>query len=169
MSWVHLQTGSFYDVTFANIEMTTRYYDPSWWGLAEPIYISICPRNSSTTVGSASNVRFVNITATSENGIFLSGSEASYLKGLHFTNVSVNLARSTNFSGGYHDYRPGCQGLVEHRMSGIFMQFIEDVWMQDVVLRWKKADLSDWGLPLDFTSSTVNGMHLLNFGHTYSS
>ncbi|XVE96033.1 hypothetical protein REPUB_Repub02eG0186600 [Reevesia pubescens] len=32
--------GNVSDVTFSNINISTRYYDPSWWGRAEPIFYS---------------------------------------------------------------------------------------------------------------------------------
>jgi hypothetical protein len=148
--------------------MSTRYYDPSWWGLAEPIYITACPRTPTTKVGSITNVHFINITATSENGIFMAGSNESHLQGLNFKNVSVSMKRSTNFSSGLQDYRPGCQGLVEHRTSGVFMAFVEDVSMDDVKLQWKQENgLSDWGLPLDLIPSSVNNINLLGFHSSY--
>lgn len=157
-----------YNVTFTNIQMSTRYYDPSWWGLAEPIYISACPRNNSIKVGSVNGVHFVNITATSENGIFLSGSKDSLLNGIQFTNFTLKLVKSTTFSGGYHDYRPGCEGLVLHRMSGVFMEYIEDVLLQNLDLHWKEeAHLSDWGLPFDFSPSTVYNMKFVEFVQMY--
>jgi hypothetical protein len=113
-------------------------------------------------------VHYINITATSENGIFLSGSEESFLKGLHFKNVNVTLVRWTNFTAGFHDYRPGCQGLVMRRMSGLFMEYVEDVWMQKVILQWKRSSgMSDWGLPFDITPSTVQDMHLVDYENTY--
>lgn len=159
--------GNVNNVTFANIHMSTRYYHPSWWGFAEPIYVTACPRTVATVVGSVNNVHYINITTTSENGIFLSGSEESFLKGLHFNNVNVTLVRWTNFSAGYHDYRPGCQGLVKHRMSGLFMEYVEDVWMRKVILQWKGCGMKDWGLPFDITPSTVRDMHLMDYENAY--
>lgn len=159
--------GNINNVTYANIQMSTCYYHPSWWGLAEPIYVTACPRTPDTVIGSVNDVHYVNITTTSENGIFLSGVGESFLKGLHFRNVNVTLLRWTNFTGGYHDYRPGCQGLVMHRMSGLFMEYVDDIWMQRVVLRWKGSGVSDWGLPFHITSSTVHDMYLVDYENTH--
>lgn len=157
-----------YNVTFTNIQLSTRYYDPSWWGLAEPIYISACARDNSTKVGSVNGVHFVNISATSENGIFLSGSKDSLLNGIKVTNFTLKLVKSTTFIGGYHDYRPGCQGLVLHRMSGVFMEYIEDVLLQNMDIYWnEEAHLSDWGLPFDFSPSTVHNMKFVDFIQKY--
>ncbi len=147
--------------------MSTQYYDPSWWGRAEPIYITACPRSASTKVGSISNVRFINISAISENGMFITGSKESLLRGLTFQNVSLSMKRSTNFQGGMQDYRPGCQGLIEHSTSGVFMAFVQDVNMDNVILDWQENNLSDWGLPLDFFHSSVNKISLRGFSSSY--
>ncbi|KAI5076363.1 hypothetical protein GOP47_0008428 [Adiantum capillus-veneris] len=77
-------SGNIYDVIFSNFNIMTRYYDQSWWGRAEPIYVTSCPRSPATVVGSI-----------------------------------YNLQRFTNYTGGLLDYRPGCQGLVDHQNSEI--------------------------------------------------
>lgn len=159
--------GNVSNVTYANIGMSTRYYHPSWWGLAEPIYVTACNRTADTAVGSVSDVRYVNITSTSENGVFLSGLEESFLRGIRFRNVNLTLERSTSFPGGQHDYRPGCRGMVAYRMAGLFMEGVEEIRMQKVSVQWKGADVADWGVPFDFTSSTVHDMHLLDYENTY--
>ena len=162
------RAGSVDNVTYVNIKMSTRYYDPSWWGLAEPIYVTACNRTPETAVGSVSNVRYINITTISENGIFLSGLERSFLKGIRFRNVNLTLVRSTSYAGGYHDYRPGCEGMVAHRMAGMFMEYVEDIWMEKVRVQWQGAHVADWGLPFDFTPTTVHNMHLVDYENTYA-
>ena len=48
--WVVVATGSIHNITFSNIVINTRYYDPSWWGNSEPIYVTACPRDLLTKV-----------------------------------------------------------------------------------------------------------------------
>lgn len=43
--------GTIAHVRFQNISASTRLYHPSWWGAAEPIYVTALPRNRSTQVG----------------------------------------------------------------------------------------------------------------------
>lgn len=149
-------------VTFSNINITTRYYDPSWWGRAEPIYVTACPRDPSTVVGSISNVRFLNITATSENGIFLAGSAGSFLNEIQLANVNINLKRWTEYRGGLVDYRPGCQGLVHHHTAGIMMEYISDVALKNVTMTLMNNS-ADWNVPIDFTPSTVKKIFFADF------
>ena len=44
--------GSISDVRFEGITIATRYYHPSWWGAAEPIYVTALPRAPGMQVGS---------------------------------------------------------------------------------------------------------------------
>ena len=45
-----LATGSIRNTTFSNIVIDTYYYDPSWWGNSEPMYVAACPRDPLTKV-----------------------------------------------------------------------------------------------------------------------
>lgn len=155
--------GNVSDVTFSNINISTRYYDPSWWGRAEPIYVTTCPRDTKTKEGTISNLLFVNITAKSENGVFLSGSKHGLLKNLSFINMNVTYKRWTNYMGGLVDYRPGCQGLVNHSSAGMIMEHIEGLEVKNVNMKWHGDQSSSWSNPLDFRPWTVNGISLLNF------
>ncbi|KAL3534227.1 hypothetical protein ACH5RR_002688, partial [Cinchona calisaya] len=157
--------GNVSDITFSNINISTRYYDPSWWGKAEPIYVTTCPRDRNSKEGSISNLQFINITATSENGIFLSGSRHGMLSNLKFFNVNLTYTRWTNYSGGMLDYRPGCQGLVNHSTAGFVVEHIDGVDVQNVNMRWSSEDNSGrWkNNPIEFRPSTVNNISFLNF------
>ncbi|CAK7342446.1 unnamed protein product [Dovyalis caffra] len=155
--------GNVSDITFSNINISTRYYDPSWWGRAEPIYVTTCPRDSSSKEGSISNLQFINITANSENGVFLSGSKGGLLSNLKFINMNLNYRRWTNYPGGLVDYRPGCQGLVNHSAAGIIMEHIEGFEVENVNMRWSNYHNELWDNPLDFRPWTVNNISLLNF------
>ncbi|KAF9593247.1 hypothetical protein IFM89_021003 [Coptis chinensis] len=155
--------GNATDVTFSNINVSTRYYDPSWWGRAEPIYVTTCRRHSNSNAGSISNILFVNITSDSENGVFLSGCKGGLLSNLKFINVNFNYRRWTHFADGMVDYRPGCRGLVNHSMAGIVMENIEGLEVKNVNMKWSDKQLKGWNNPLDFNPSTVNNISLLSF------
>ncbi|XP_027353404.1 uncharacterized protein LOC113863849 [Abrus precatorius] len=155
--------GNVSDIVFSNINISTRYYDPSWWGRAEPIYVTTCPRDSTSKEASISNILFINITANSENGIFLSGSKKGLLRNLKFINMDITFRRFTNYAGGLLDYRPGCQELVKHRTAGIMMEHIEGLEVKNVEMRWSNNELEQWNNPLEFRPSTVNNISFLNF------
>lgn len=156
--------GNVSDITYSNINISTRYYDPSWWGRAEPIYVTTCRRDNNTSkAGSISNLLFVNITATSENGIFLSGCKSGSLSNIKFLNVNLNYKRWTSYEDGLVDYRPGCQGLVNRSSAGIIMEHIEGLEVENVNMRWLGDRVRRWNNPLDFEPSSVDNISLLNF------
>lgn len=156
-------SGNISGVVFSNIRISTRYYDPSWWGRAEPIYVTSCPRASDTVVGSIANVQFVNISAVAENGIVLSGSCGGMLHNLKLQNVQVQLQRFTKYQSGLLDYRPGCQGLIKHQNSGVFIQDVSNLILQNVTL-YLAPSIQLSVVPLEFTPHTITGsVHLVNF------
>ncbi|KAF3773302.1 Exo-poly-alpha-D-galacturonosidase [Nymphaea thermarum] len=158
--------GNASDIVFSNIKIETRYYHHSWWGRAEPIYITSCPRQQDSKAGSISNIKFINVSAVSENGAFLSGSAKGLLSGIEFINVNLTFRRWTNFDGGIVDYRPGCQGLVKHRTAGIIMEHISGLVTENLKMDWAQDSTPGWNTPLDFTPSTVNNIHLTDFQST---
>lgn len=156
-------TGNVSDVTFSNIKISTRYYDPSWWGRAEPIYVTTCPRDLNSREGVISNLVFTNISAVSENGIFLSGSRRGILSNLKFINVNVTYKRWTNFPGGLVDYRPGCNGLVHHNTAGMIMEHISGLELENVNMKWSRRKSKGWNNPLDFRPNTISNISFLDF------
>ncbi|KAK2363365.1 hypothetical protein P8452_66522 [Trifolium repens] len=155
--------GNVSDIVFSNINISTRYYDPLWWGRAEPIYVTTCPRDSTSKEASISNVRFINITANSENGIFLAGSKRGLLRNLSFINMNITYRRFTGYAGGLFDYRPGCQELVKHKTAGIMMEHIEGLEVRNVEMRWENNELEQWNNPMEFKTNTVNNIYFSNF------
>lgn len=125
--------------------------------------MTTCPRHSNSKEGSISNLAFINITANSENGAFLSGSEHGLLRNLKFINVNLTYRRWTNYADGLVDYRPGCQGLVRHSTAGIIMEHIDGLEVENVNMRWSNDHSKRWNNPLDFRPSTVNNISLFNF------
>lgn len=66
------------------------------------------------------------------------------------------------------DYRPGCQGLVNHSAAGMIMEHIEGLEAENVNMRWSSDRSGKWNNPLDFRPSTVNNISLLNFHSGFS-
>lgn len=78
--------------------------------------------------------------------------------------MNLSYKRWTNYSAGLVDYRPGCQGLVNHSAAGIIMEHIQGFEVENVNMRWYDDDETErWNNPLDFRPSTVTNISLLNF------
>lgn len=103
--------GNVEDISFEDIEVETRRFDPMWWGAAEPIYITAHRRNPETVVGSIRNVRFKNIRCRSENGIVIYGAPQGRVDNIRFEKVSVAIERHTPWSSEIFDVRPHAAGL----------------------------------------------------------
>lgn len=125
--------------------------------------MTTCPRDEDSKSGSISNLLFVNITAISENGVFLSGCKGGTLNNLKFENVNLTYRRWTNYMDGLVDYRPGCRGLVNHSSAGFLMEHIDGLEAVNVDMRWSEDHTGRWNTPLDFKPSTVNNISLHNF------
>ena len=90
--------GDIHDVTWSNIVMETRYKAPRWWGNGGWLEITNTPRGDGHAIGNVYNMRFVNITATSENGGLLSGLSGPGIRNITFEHVHVTIAASSNYS-----------------------------------------------------------------------
>ncbi|MBC8038941.1 MAG: glycoside hydrolase family 28 protein [Opitutaceae bacterium] len=104
--------GSVEDVEFNNITVETRRFAPGWWGSAEAIYVTALGRNARTTVGTVRNVRFNRIRCRGENGVVIYAEPAGRVDGIHFDDVSVEIARHTPWASGLFDVRPCPEGYL---------------------------------------------------------
>lgn len=104
------QVAAYENIVFSNIVVETQIFDDRWWGRGEPIYVSAVPWHEEDGVGTVKNVRFTNILARSENGVYISGSAPGLIDGIVLENVRVELDRWTDHAGGRYDRRPAGDG-----------------------------------------------------------
>lgn len=99
--------GSIENVLLHNIIIGTRlFHKDVFWGMAEPIAITVLRRKEDTKVGHIRNIRFSNILCESENGILIYGEKPGLIEGIRFDGVSVHLRKATDYEKGRHDLRP---------------------------------------------------------------
>ncbi len=91
---------------FSNMIIETRLFPGRWWGVGEPIYVTALPRNPQTTPGQIRDVRFRNIIARGENGVYLQGCPQSRPENVEFVDVRVRIAKTTEHPAGLQDPRP---------------------------------------------------------------
>lgn len=118
--------GTVTDVVFSNIQMDLRLWSDTWWGKAEPIYVTSYPRanvnqkdanwrfpkgQTEGRCGEVSRIFFNNITATSPNGCFVGGDVDGRVKDIYFNNVVIALQRQSTLPNDQliMDKRP-CRG-----------------------------------------------------------
>ena len=139
------------NVIFDNILIEGRLFDNVWWGKAEPIYVTAYKRQpgnvrdanwrfakGQTTgkVGKVQNILFSNITANSENGVFIGG-ESGKIEKIKLRNVQLTIDKKTPFEGGVYDLRPSdTVGLLKTNIAGIYLENAKNIVLQDCEVNW---------------------------------
>ena len=142
-------SGNVEDVAFNNIIVQTRLFADCWWGQAEPVYVTAIPRNNETTVGRIRHVRFSNILARGENGVFIAGCPQSLIEDVVFNNCRFEVDKWSKWPAGFHDRRPmdGQEhgGLSPHPTNGLYVEHAHDIRLNNTTLHWGDNRQPQWG------------------------
>ncbi|MCM8900082.1 right-handed parallel beta-helix repeat-containing protein [Caldicoprobacter algeriensis] len=166
---VHLsQESNVENILFNNLIIETRYYNPSWWGAAEPIYISAAPWTEEDNVGYVRNIRFSNIICRSENGAFVMGWKQGIIEDIMFENVKIYLEKWSDEPGGRHDIRPipgekngFAQGVYSYPTAGFYLKNAKNVTLRNCEVVWGKTRPEYFRYALE--SHNVKNLSLDNF------
>jgi len=152
---VNMAQDSLYEnILFTNITVETRVHDNRWWGRGEPIYVSSFPWHDVT--GRIRNVRFVNILAHSETGVYVDAERPGLIEGLVFDNVRIEIDRWSDYPVGQFDRRPyRGEPFFSHPPTGFFLQNAQDVLLRDC-----HVSGSDGSMPLGLVTRSVEGLRL---------
>ena len=172
---VHLSNHSnIENVIFSDMYIETRYYDPDWWGAAEPIYVVAIPWTNNDSVGYIKNIKFSNIICCSENGVIVYGHDTALIDGVTFDNITVHIDKFTDEEeGGRYDLRP-CEGEDNGRGAGVFMHdtagfFIRNAKNVDIrnsVVTWGENRPEYFGYALE--AEQAENLQLINFRGTHA-
>lgn len=148
------------NILFSNIVISNRLHSGHWWGKGEPIHLSAIKDTRNGSAGTISNVRFSDITATSEAGIIITGVEESPVKNISFDNIrlTINRGRYTDSYGGNIDLRPVYpldSAIFKHDIPGLFAHYVTGLSIKGFELNWGD------GLPSFFT----NAVYADHFSH----
>jgi hypothetical protein len=153
------QEGDFENILFSDCIVETRHFAEDWWGHGEPIYVSAYPWHD--RVGQIRNVRFRNILARSETGVYISASSADRIRGVVLENVRVELDRWSSWPGGEYDRRPFESGteLYPHRISGFHIDSATDVTLRGCEVAWgsRPEEFSHAVEAVDVDGFTIEG------------
>lgn len=166
--------GNVENILFSDCIVETRYFNPTWWGRAEPIYVTAIHRADGTKLGRVKNVRFRNILCRSENGVFIAGSEDSPIEGLVLDGVRVEIDKWSKWPGGVQDRRPCMQddsnfsidwrkdqGLVEHATPGVYMEHTDGALLRNIEIAWGENTQDYWSHAIE--AHNAPGLRLENF------
>ncbi|MDE6267518.1 MAG: glycoside hydrolase family 28 protein [Muribaculaceae bacterium] len=139
--------GTVSDVTFSNFHVDCHLYSEVWWGQSEPIYVTSYPRAVGNhkdagwrfpkgavkgECGRVSDIRFINIYGTSENGIFIGGDVPGKVSDITLSNIGLTLVDVTEFPGSLYDRRP-CdgEGFISSPAYGLFAENVDGLTIRD--------------------------------------
>lgn len=139
--------GTVTDVTFSNMHVDCHLFSDVWWGKSEPIYVTSYPRAvgnhkdagwrfpkgaTKGECGEVSRIRFNNIYATSENGVFVGGDTPDKVNHIYFNNVNLDLVKTTSYPGMVYDLRPrDGEGFLNTKTFGFYISDATDVDIRD--------------------------------------
>ena len=139
--------GTVTDVTFSNMHVDCHLFSDVWWGKSEPIYVTSYPRAvgnhkdagwrfpkgaTKGACGEVSRIRFNNIYATSENGVFVGGDTPDKVNHIYFNNVNLNLVKTTSYPGMVYDLRPrDGEGFLNSKTFGFYISDATAVDIRD--------------------------------------
>jgi hypothetical protein len=175
----HRDEGTVENIVYANIVVQTRLFHDMWWGKAEPIYVTSLPRAADQSPGPLRNIRFTNILARGENGVYIHGCAESMPTHILLDNVRVEMNKTSKWPGGRYDARPcppevqprggrqlgdtwpewGC--VSERRTPGFLLDTAADVTLRNCEVAWGDNRVDEFGSALE--SYNVRDLRLIDF------
>lgn len=165
------EPGGVENVLFSDIIVETRKYQRSWWGRSEPIYVNATAWKKEDGVGKIRNVRFRNILASGENGVFVYAEQNGDVDGVTLENVRLEVGEWLGrFPTRMQDFRPrtGRGGEEDRPTRGITVEGAAHVTLRHVEVVWGENRQPYYGEALysykaeglkveDFTGSDLKG------------
>ena len=117
--------GNISNVTFSNIDIESHMFNPKcFWGKGEAISVTSIRRNENTHVGIIDNLKFNNINAISEHGIFLYGD----IRNISFDNINLKLVDNTKYDKRIYDIRPNEDlKIINDNPKVIYAKYVKNV------------------------------------------
>ena len=153
------------NVLFSDIVIETHMMDGQWWGLGEPVHISVMPYDSSGPLGQVRNVRFVNVTATSDAPVILYSRDRGKIRDIVFSNYRQRIRDSglNRYYGGNLDLRPvtpDALGIRKQDLAGMVIHGVEKLDLRGFDLEWVGTAPDFFKAGIDVTDSkglTIDG------------
>lgn len=147
--------GTLENILFTDMIVETRLFDDGWWGRGEPIYVSSTPWH--TDGGHVRNVRFRNILARSENGVFIEAVEPGSIDGVTIEGLRLELDSWSGRTGGTYDRRPigEGEGIFERVNAAFYIANAGGVELRDCVVIWPETRPGWFGDLIDQSGSDV--------------
>ncbi len=132
--------GNVYDVRVRDVEFSTRFHSPPWWGRGEFFSLTSLPRNGERKVGQIRDIHLKNFHGRAENSGRVQGSPGSRPRNITLENIAVTLDRWTKYPGGVFDNRPTTvvTDLEPHGTPGFSIREADNVTLDRCRVDWGK-------------------------------
>ena len=152
------------NVLFSNLLIETRLMDGLWWGLGEPVHISVVRYDPAAQpdsepqgpLGQVRNVRFVNVTASSQAPVVLYAEEPGRIRDILFRDFRQTFRESPLHAamGGNLDLRPTTpqrRGLLKYDLGAFTAHGVDNLELRGSGLEWQGAipDFYTSGIKVD--------------------
>ena len=132
------------NILMSNMIIETRLMDGSWWGMGEPVHVSVAPMYANGAVGLVSNLRLVNVTATGQAPVLLYADRPGLIRDVLLDDFCLNISSGplTSLYGGNLDLRPvfpTVRGIVRYDVAGLKAENVEGLTLRNFSLGWKST------------------------------
>lgn len=102
------------------------------WGRGEPIYVSVSPWFTHSTVGTVRNLRFTNILCRSECGVYICADQLGWIEDVVLDGIRLELSHWSGSThpeeqGGFYDRRPTPGVKIYKPQEGIAGFHLENI------------------------------------------
>ncbi len=158
--------GDVYNITFRDIELTSRFYSAPWWGRGEAISMTALPRKPDAPLGQLHHVTVENIRASAENSVRICGSAQSRIHDVTLRNIDLTLNKTTSYAGALFDNRPTTaqESLPPHSTPGFSVEHADAVAIQDCHVQWGPNRPASFGYAVEALDTTALKVEWLRGG-----
>ncbi|MBS1705361.1 MAG: right-handed parallel beta-helix repeat-containing protein [Armatimonadetes bacterium] len=163
--------GNVRDISFSNIYVESFLQDNLWWGIGEAIHVSSTRFSHGDGLvpfepGTIERIRFSNIQAHAENGVFLWAEDLGLIRDVQFSGLTLSIEPSpmTPLVGGNIDIRPAmtpAEGVQKRDRWAIDAVNVDELSLEDVRIKLSPELPDYWRGPLNFEGAgrlTISGV-----------
>ncbi len=156
--------GSVENIVAHDIVIRSQLFYPEWWGSSEAIYVNSHPRDPGGKLGRMRDLHFSHITSHAEAGVFIQGSPGCVPEGIVLDDVTLDIAKTTEWPSRIDLRPPEELGVVEKGIviAGIHVQDARDVTLRNCTVRWGPNPPASYGPALRterVAGLVVDGFH----------
>ena len=157
--------GSVENVFVHDIVVRSQLFEKTWWGASEPVFVSARARTPGGRIGRIRGLRFSQIVAHGEGGVFVEGSPESMPEDLVFEGITEEIAKTTAWPSRRDLRPPAAAGVQEAVVAGFHLRDARGVTLRDCTVRWGPNPPASYGPALDaerVADLQVEGFHGLD-------